>query len=296
MESVSRNDPCPCNSGKAYKDCHMRSFFTPDEGFEVKVGEGNVAPTTHMESSDGVNWVERPGRLTLRAYYDYVIYEDIDNILQPIIAAVPQNRQIVGLRLKRLRHKVYGVRYHLENFKHAEDAEIAALLTKHVGTDHDAVQNDPKIIYEVEGLLFQLKSTLDVLAQVIAIIYRLGTIITYSEDGEVLVRLLRHNSSKDQRMKAVQLALVLEGQRSWVSDVIDMRDEVTHLSDLEGFSSFIHHAWEGGTTTKISYPSMPNGQRARTYMEGTYQKLVSMLSNVSPYLISELHPSETQNP
>ena len=31
QERIRRNDPCPCNSNKKYKDCHMRSIFNPRE-------------------------------------------------------------------------------------------------------------------------------------------------------------------------------------------------------------------------------------------------------------------------
>lgn len=178
----------------------------PNEGFEVNVNEGNVAPDYHLASPDGKNWIKQPGRLTLRAYYDGVTYDEVDDILRPMIDAVPQNREILRLRLKRLRHKIYGVRYHLDNFKQEEDKEIASLTAKHKGTDHDAVVNNPKIIYEIEGFLFQVKSTLDVLAQIISIVCHLGTTITYSDDGDVLIKHLKNNISKEQRMKAVQLA------------------------------------------------------------------------------------------
>jgi hypothetical protein len=91
-------------------------------------------------------------------YNDVVTYDEVDNIINPIAESVPSNRQFVlGLRLKRLKHKLYGVRYHLDNFKKAEDEEIAALTANHVGTDHDAVSNNPKIIYEVEAFLFQVE-------------------------------------------------------------------------------------------------------------------------------------------
>lgn len=198
MEKPSRNDPCPCNSGKAYKDCHMRSFFMPKESFEVNVSEGNKAPDHHLASHDGGrSWSPHPGRLTIRAKYKMVVYDEIDNILQPIILAVPTNREILRLRLARLRHKLYGVMYHLDNFKQEEDKEIAVLTTKHVGTDHDAIMDDPKILYEIEAFLFQVKSTLDVLAQIIKMVYHLGTIITYADDGDVLIKRLKNNSAKN---------------------------------------------------------------------------------------------------
>lgn len=89
----------------------------------------------------------------------------------------------------------------------------------------------------------------------------------------------------------MQLALVLEKHQKWIKDTIDMRDEVTHLSDIEGFSCFIHHVWEGGKTTRISYPSMPNGDRARIYMESTLQSLLDLIKEVRPFIISELTPT-----
>jgi hypothetical protein len=223
-----------------------------------------------------------------------VTYDEVDNIIDPIAESVPSNRQFVlGLRLKRLKHKLYGVRYHLDNFKKAEDEEIAALTANHVGTDHDVVSNNPKIIYEVEAFLFQVKSTLDVLAQIIAMVYHLKEIHTYKDDGGSLINGLKISSSKEQRNTPLQLAAILERHQKWVKDTIDMRDEVTHYSDLQGFSCFIRHAWTGGPTTRISYPSMPNGDRSRTYLEITWRRLLKLVNEISPFLILELNKSTT---
>jgi plastocyanin len=180
-----------------------------------------------------------------------------------------------------------------ENFKKAEDEEIAGFTANHVGPDHDAVSNSPKIIYEVETFLFQVKSTLDVLAQIIGMIYHMKGTRTYKDDGDILIKNLKNNSSKEQGINAVRLATILEKHQGWVKDTVDMRDEVTHYSDLVGFSCFIQHAWEGGNSARISYPSMPNGDRSRTYLENAWRRLLELINEMSPLIISELHTSPT---
>jgi hypothetical protein len=84
------------------------------------------------------------------------------------------------------------------------------------------------------------------------------------------------------------LANIIFLHEIWVSDTVDMRDEVTHFSDLQGFLCFIQHAWNGGKTAYISYPSMSDGQRARIYMDNTWTELMSLVSEVVPHLMLQI--------
>jgi len=67
-----------------------------------------------------------------------------------------------------------------------------------------------------------------------------------------------------------------------------MRDEITHISDLRGFLCFIKHAWDGSEYAYVSYPSMPDGTRASSYMINTSRNLLQLLSDAIPFLITKI--------
>lgn len=267
----------------------------PKEGFQVAVREGNIASNYHLTSPDGKNWKKNEGRLTLRAVYMPKTDEEIDNLVLPLKKAVPTNRQILGQRAGRLRHKLYGVKYHIQNFIEQEETDIANFKKEHKGSDHDAIMNEPKLIYEVESFLFQVKSALDILAQIIGMVYHLSGVTRYSNGGRILVNQLRQNSAKAHRKEAERLAIIIESYAKWVDDLVDMRDEVTHFSDLEGFSCFIQHAWDGRPLANISYPSMPTGERARNYMQTSWNQLKDLIELTRPIIIEMMNTRSTSN-
>ena len=87
--------------------------FTPKEKFAVKADTGNKAVDYHMERKTGTNeWVKVPGRLSLRVGYQEKHYEDIDSLLKHIEEVIPENRYILSERVGRLKHKLYGIKYH----------------------------------------------------------------------------------------------------------------------------------------------------------------------------------------
>jgi hypothetical protein len=265
----------------------MRSIFNPRERFQVKVHTGNVAQNFHMEREDGTDeWVRRPGRMIIRMGYQEKVYPDIDDLITLLIQAIADDRYILKQRVTRLKHKMYGIRYHLENFVEQEDKKISEFNSYYQAPDHDSVFFDPKLVYEIESFLFQVKSTLDVLAQIISMIYRLQGIGTYSNDGNIIINKLREGRHIGQAK--VELSNIILNHKTWVTDIVDMRDEVTHFSDLQGFLCFIQHAWIGGKSADISYPSMPDGQRARRYMERIWTELMSLVSEVIPYLLLQI--------
>lgn len=126
QERIRRNDPCPCNSNKKYKDCHMRSIFNPRERFQVIVHNGNVAQNFHMERKVGTDeWVRKPGRMAMRIGYLEKVYPDIDDLITLLTEEIPDNRYILKQQANRLKHKMYGIRYHLKNFAEQEDKKIS---------------------------------------------------------------------------------------------------------------------------------------------------------------------------
>jgi hypothetical protein len=149
------------------------------------------------------------------------------------------------------------------------------------------------LIYEIEALLFQIKSALDILVQIIAMTFNLNGLNSYSisDKGNKIVKKLGEFKKYD--VLRSELANRLQYADKWIRDVIDMRDEVTHISNLQGFMCFVEKAWEGGEYAQISYPSMPHGQRASSYMRETYESLWQLLFDVSAYVMTKLKLNNT---
>lgn len=289
MDNIGRKEPCPCNSGKKYKDCHMRKFY-PKENFKVKASSGSIANDYHLEQRVGTNeWVKVPGRLAFMIGYQEKNYEDIDNIINDLTDFVPNNRYIVSERIGRLKHKLYGIRYHLENFIDEENKIIKEFQSEYHAPDHNSIFHNPRLIYEIESFLFQIKSALDILAQIISIIFNLGIhrySISESKLENQLTKKLKEHKKND--ILKDELADIIIRNDRWIVDTIDMRDEITHTSDLQGFLCFMKYAWKGEEFAYISYPSMPDGQKATTYMQQTWQNLYQLIFDISPFLITKL--------
>ena len=66
-----------------------------------------------MERKVGTDeWVPKPGRMAMRIGYLEKGYPD-------------DNRYILKQQANRLKHKMYGIRYHLKNFAEQEDKKIS---------------------------------------------------------------------------------------------------------------------------------------------------------------------------
>lgn len=288
--NIGRMQLCPCNSGKLYKNCHMRTY-RPKEFFSVKVHGGIKAVDYHMVQKEGSDeWVKVPGRLSLMLGYAQKSYDDIDNLIRDIKEVVDEERYVLRERITRLKHKLYGIRYHMENFFKEEEGVIKNYNTQYEAPGTDSYNQNPKLIYETESFLFQIKSALDVFAQIISMIFNVKSKNTYSisdkGDNKIVKKLLEVDTHHVIQHEMADL--LIKNDESWIRDAVDMRDEVTHLSDLKGFMCFVQHAWEGDEFARISYPSMPDGLRASTYMRVTYNKLFQLFFDASPILITRL--------
>ena len=70
---------------------------------------------------------------------------------------------------------------------------------------------------------------------------------------------------------------LIENNEKWIADEIKMRDKVTHYSDLEGLSCFLHRAWNGEKIAKIYYPSLPNRERVSIYMDTIWNNIIILI-------------------
>ena len=294
-----RNDHCPCNSGKKYKECHIPRKFNPDESFELKLSDLDI--DYHFESIDGgQTLIKAPGvapdeiqmRVHIRPVDSNV--EDVGKLIAPLSRAIPENRLILRNRVSKLSHKLQGVKYHINNFARSEESEMAKISAEPQNANGvDLLVEEPKLLYEVEGFLFQSKSSLDVLAQLIAMVFNLGTINRYSDGGEKLVKPLEQNAEKSLKPISAEVIKIIRRYGQWAREITDMRDDVTHFSDLEGFSCFIVHAYRGGGLVKVSYPAMPDGIRAVKYMKQAWMTLCQLISEMIPVLVKAIVTEST---
>jgi hypothetical protein len=283
---MNRTDPCPCNSGRLYKDCHMRKF-NPDKRFKVKVTGGTKAPDFHLIRQLGSNeWKKEPGRMALRIGYKENKDKDIENILIDIFDEIPKDNTILLERVSRLEHKLHGIKYHLNDFIKEEKRIIENFLNEYEAPGNDTEYQNPNLIYSMESFLFQCKSALDILSQIISMLFdfKKDTYAISKDKGNIIVKkLLEQNSYLSN-----ELAKILKKYDSWIKDTIDMRDEVTHFSNLQGFLCFVQHAWNGNEFAYISYPSMPDGQRSSTYIIKTFKILTDLILGSVPIWITNI--------
>lgn len=103
-QKIGRNDPCPCGSGKKYKNCcypnkarawkTAESHETPE--FTVTPKEMPEPVTHHIVSSDGGNtWESKPGLLAVRV--GTVDPKDIDENISSMKKSVLSSIEALSL-------------------------------------------------------------------------------------------------------------------------------------------------------------------------------------------------------
>jgi hypothetical protein len=283
---MNRTDPCPCNSGRQYKDCHMRKF-NPLERFKVKVNTGIKAPDFHLVRQTGSNeWIRQPGRMAIRIGYNEDKKEYLDNLLVDLFDEIPKDNTVLQERVSRLEHKLYGIKYHFDYFINEEKRIIESYLKEYNAPGTDTEYQNSGLTYSMESFLFQCKSALDIFAQIISMLFdfKKDTYAISKEKGNILVKNLSNQNSHLSK----ELARILKKYDNWIKDTIDMRDEVTHFSNLQGFLCFIQHAWDGNEFAYVSYPSMPDGKRSSTYMKDTFKILINLIQESVPIFITKI--------
>lgn len=293
---LDENERCPCNSGKKFKDCHGKNPFVPKEKFTIEVDpkkQPTVPPT--IVTIDGKNVdVSDKLRIVLKGSMDKEKDQNIANLVKSFTDFIPTKRNILKLRFERLEHKLNGIKYHMENFKQYENFMHENYLSNEYVAKMSGMFLDikePKLMYEAEAFLFQVKSCLDIFAQIIGMIYNLPIVNTYENNGETLINSLKNNSHESLRDHASMLVKIIEDHKKWVKDLVEMRNDITHFSELVGFTCFIESAWEGGNTTDVYYPSMLDGSRATTYMNNVWNELLKLIENSRQYLIDTISKS-----
>ena len=287
-KKIGRNDPCPCGSGKKYKACcypdKTRVWKTagPHESpaFTVKPQETPEPITTHGISHDGGKTGEhRPGLLEVRTYGKAL--KDIDETITKAIEPVSRNlshdvNKDFIKRIRNVEHKLYAVKYHLNNYEEAESNKIEEFSKNYKPpTGAQEIIEEPRLIYEVEAFLFQVKSALDILTWVLSPVFGFPY-CSFGNKGDDIINQLTNNCPTTLATHADNIVNLIENaQEAWIVELISMRDQVKHHSNLEGFNCFIKDPYMGGDTANIHYPTMPNNRRALEYCQDIWERLQS---------------------
>ena len=271
-----RNAPCPCGSGLKYKKCCGAS----NKSFKVKPQNKPEVISNHMESRNGGRtWEKRPG--TLAAIICGVKPEDLDKRVFDLIAkAINTSNDLKNKRLKRklvdCRHKLQAVKYHLSTIETEIKERVKEYENNHLaGSGVSFEMENPRLVYETEAFLFQTKSSLDVLTQALGcLVPPLKTMNTFKKKdgcagGKVILALKKNGYE--------ELGSFFDKQRSeWIQEVVEMRDKITHYSELKGFNCFIEEPYEGRAEVAIHYPTMPSGEKVDVYCQSIYDRLVEL--------------------
>jgi hypothetical protein len=302
-KKIGRNDPCPCGSGNKYKNCcypnRTKAWKTaePHESphFTVTPKETPEPITNHLVSPDGgITWKHQPGRLEVqirgKALKD--IDEKIRKIIEPTLHDIDTSsisaavKKALQERIRNVDHKLHAVKYHLTNYEQAESDKIEELRKNHKPpTGVQQIIEEPRLIYEVEAFLFQVKSCLDVLSQVLEPVFNFGKCL-FGEKGDKVINRLKRNCPPSLTLYADNIIKLIEdAQDEWVVELINMRDQITHYSNLEGFDCFIQDPYLGGGTTNIQYPTMPNKHRALEYCQDIRGRLLSFCEDFLKFAV-----------
>jgi len=284
-ENPGRNDPCFCGSNKKYKNCHLK-LFRPTESFNCRISaldtirfENRIPPGSGIEVGDATVYYGDPHP------WDNVI----TSLLHPFESAGWDEKKRwenrIKKRISKLRYKIEVLRFNIETFKFLERRTINEyqdfIIANHTMSK---VYNDQNLISNVESFLFQSKSCLDVFAQIIAYSFKFE-ISKYQDNGKALLKILNKTSTQHEQDKN-RIFELIETSIPWVKELVEMRDDVTHFSDLEGLSCFlIKKCSETDLTVKVYFPAMPSGVRVSVYMDKIWYNIYSLINECRPILI-----------
>jgi hypothetical protein len=304
------NDPCDCGSGLKLKDCHLKPIL-PKEFFKVKIT--NRTGDYFVEYVNG-QYRRIPGRIMMKisAVAPEYVYEDVIEILKPLrdinIQETVKLERYTSIirelnlqknqdsilswtnRINKLQHKLNSLKNRMKTFSEHEMKFEEKCKKEYTDSIVEYEEIDPIYVDETESFLFQAKSALDILAQIIGIAYRLSGAVTYSDDGNDLIDKLRKSSAfRNNAENKEEMIKVIERNKDWIKDLVNMRDLITHFSDLVGFKSAIHSpSSQDNEYVNIYYPSMPNLTRVTTYMNDILLKIFTLISEVT-MTIKKLH-------
>jgi hypothetical protein len=288
-----RNDLCPCGSGKKYKKCclpRVKGFAVPAVPLE---GEPR---NSHLEMGPDGQWIEKPGSLWMQVHVEEA--EPPDAHVRDAFSSYRmrlQGRTDLQERLRDCVHKCRAVDYHRRTI-HAEiDRKIETYAGKPHGAQSGAafVRRDEVLLYETEAFLFQSKSAVDALVRALApVVPSLFGFDMFRGKGPVaggaVLDALRENEA--------ELCSLFDAARGqWIQELKELRDTITHVSELEGFTSFVENQYHGGPDATIDLPKMPSGVRVDTYCDDILDHLMDLTTATWDEIVLRLDDQATRS-
>jgi SEC-C motif len=278
---------CSCGSGLKYENC------CGADSKPIQVSPANKPEFIghHLLSKDGgKTWEKKPGILC--AIIGGIKPEDFDkpihDLIQDAIDALGDlNNGEFKKKLLDCRHKLRAVKYHLSTIAVEIKERVKEYETNYsAGSGVSLEMENPRLVYETEAFLFQTKSGLDLLTQALGcMVAPLRSMRTFSKKnnqagGKVIAALRRNGFEK--------LGNLFEEHRlEWIQELVEMRDTITHYSELKGFRCFVEHPYMGGKTVSIHYPSMPSGEKVDVYSQNIYNRLLELYRSALKIVIDQ---------
>jgi hypothetical protein len=277
VEVATSKTICHCGSGKLLRDCHML-LDLPKESFLVDITK-KLKSMKHVVTRNGIEQelVDEILEMELTGADPKPWDNEIINILNASEKIIIK-QGIFKERIGRLRHKLDALKYHSLLFKDEESRLIKEYQTSYVAENiHYSLEN-PTLIYNTEAFLFQIKSCLDVLSQIIGLAFK-TSVRTYKNEGRDLIKKITKNPLKGYPQQCAKMIELLESNDEWITLAVKMRDKVTHYSDLTGLSCFRYRAYDEGNQARIYYPALPNRERVSKYMDEVWVKVINLIEN-----------------
>ncbi len=294
-QKLGRNDPCWCGSGKKLKKCHGRADVKEPRATMTVTPVREPVPITTHKVFDGEKWVERPGRLAAIVGIQPVGTTDHElTELRGSWGRHLEENGISGLAqsLNDVEHKLRGVRYHRDKFSRVEQVGIDRFRSRHVPPTGVAFEErSPDLLFEVEGFLYQVKSTLDMLARLLAASGLRSMGHSFGDHGDHLLKQLG-SVPQSCSAEAVELeTLIQSAQPTWIDQTVLFRDEVAHKGMLDEFRCFVQEPLVRAGEASVHFPVMPGGERAVDYIrriEGELRSFVDAVVKVSIRIAAKL--------
>ena len=141
------------------------------------------------------------------------------------------------------------------------------------------------IIYELESFLFQVKSSLDILVQLLAYKYPYLTGFNPAKISKLSFKSKDRIAGKETINKFVRngrndIGDIFDAEvKEWIQDLVTWRDTITHRSDLQGFYCFILRNPKEGEFV-LQMPIMPSGREVTEYCKVTLEKLLNLETTI----------------
>lgn len=268
-----RNDPCPCNSGRKYKHCclpRVKGIAVPARPLE---GEPK---NTHFEGGPNGEWVERPGSIWLQVHVENADQPDAElrEAFTPYLQTLKATPELVE-RVRDCQHKCRAADYHRRAIRAEIDRQIERYSKEHRAQSGAAfVRRNEVLLYETEAFLFQAKTAVDALVRVLApVVPSMSQFDMFRGKGQIAGGAVLEAIRDDEPALHETLDTA---RRKWIQELKELRDTVTHVSELEGFTYFVENQYHGGPDATIDLPKMPSGQRLDVYCGDVIDELVDL--------------------